>query len=54
MIAFLKRKAVWVKPVGYQWGVFQMTYWESFLDDIKKHGLRVAAHNIVWLLKYRK
>ena len=53
IINFLKRKAVWIKPVGDKWGVFKMTYWESFWDDINNSGLRIAIQNIVWLWKYR-
>ena len=47
------KKRVYVKPVttgGYPgWVVLELTTWQSFIDDWRRYGLRVALHNLVSL-----
>lgn len=44
---------VYVKPVGDQWLVCEMTTWESAWDDMRRFGLRVALHNLWWEFCHR-
>jgi len=43
------KKNIYVKPVGKKWGVFEMTPPESFFDDWRHFGFRVAVYNIACL-----
>ena len=48
------KKRVYVKPVvsgGYPgWTVLELTIWQSFIDDWRRYGLRVALHNLLFPL----
>lgn len=51
MISTLFKKHVHVKPAqDDRWIVEQLTPAQSFLDDWRRYGLRVAWHNLKWIL----
>jgi len=48
-------RRVYVKPVTSShdigWVVLQLTMWESFWDDLRRFGIRVALHNLWYMLR---
>lgn len=51
------KKMVVVKPLepnndSTQWGVFNTTIFGEFFDDLHRYGLKIAVHNLIWLLKH--
>ena len=47
-------KRVFVKPMGDEWGVFEMGTLETIVHDIRKFGWRVGIHNALILLGLKK
>jgi len=54
----MNKRKVYVKPVNsgglFGWQALELTIWQSFLDDRRRYGWRVALHNLLVELGLRK
>jgi len=56
MFTFWTKRRMHVKPVVpgsdlWGWTQIELTALESFLDDWRRAGLRIALHNLLWLIR---
>lgn len=48
------KKRIYVQPISnkadFGWQVLEMNIIEAFITDIRRYGLYVAVHNVIWMI----